>query len=130
MIEKIKIRNMLNIGLTQLETDRLNYHDKYLVKIPEFLDTKRDKRIWIIMYEMTVIQLNLFVDEVYTDEMLDMYVWDWMISFNTLKETAEAKLLMLISIHLDGLLDHLLEYCQSYEYYEACANILKFKEMI
>jgi hypothetical protein len=110
--------------------NKLNYHDRYLLNIPDDIDPKFDKKLWGVIYNLNVVYLDLVQEFVMTDDEIYIVIENWVDLFNNLRSNAEAEKVMLLSIYLYTQFERILEWCLRKEYFEGAANLKRFNELV
>lgn len=109
---------------------KLDYHDRYLLNIPDDIDPKFDKKLWGFVYNLNIVYLDLIQEYTMVDEEIYILVDDWNELYNGLRGLTESDRVMLLSVYLYTQYERILEWCLDMEYYEGAANLKRFNELV
>ena len=110
--------------------EKIKYHDRYLLNIPDDIDPKFDEKLWAVIYNLNVIYLDLIQEYTMVDDEIYIVIENWNDLFNYLRNNAEADKVMLLSVYLYTQYERILEWCIDEEYYEGAANLKRFNELV
>jgi hypothetical protein len=117
--------------MSKMEKDKKNYHDKYILNIPDIIDSKTDKKLWDNVYNILHIYLDMVQGWTMKDDEFELYIVDSIYHYNIIRKLCEndAKN-MLICMYIHTQYENLLEWCVQNEYYEGAYNLKKLDESL
>jgi len=127
MIQKIITTMMTNQEI--IYEHALNI-EKRMRKIPDLIDTKKDKQIWDLMSTCNDILLELVDLEFVTTRELILLSNEYKEILTYLEVITEPAKYFLINLYFVIIMEYMVEYCEDKELFEACSNIKRFEKLL
>jgi hypothetical protein len=117
---------------SKLDKDKDAFHNNYLIKIPDFIDTKSEvgKRNWILLYNLSITYLDMVQDYILSDLDIADYLQEFLDYLYDLREINDMVDYFKYQIWLGDIYTDMFAMCVINEYYEACANLKKFDDIL
>jgi hypothetical protein len=106
--------------------------DNIMINIPDFIDTKVDKKLWNILYSANLKIMDLMCDYVLGEEEFEDIVSDYLIYLDMISYECNLDKMRHTSsiIYLLGVIEVIKGRCLDEELYESLANIKRFEDII
>jgi hypothetical protein len=102
-----------------------------MCEIPDIIDTRNDKVLWDVMFTCNFLLLELVDIDFISENSMNILVADYLGYMVIINDMVQDKSkYFLVNVYFIIMLEYMIDYCEGYELFEACANLKNFSEKI
>lgn len=117
--------------MENIEKIKKEFYNKYLLKIPDEIDNKKDINIYKLYYNINYLYLDLITNYVMDDEKINYLLENYLHFTNTLqKECIDFQKTLILMYNSFEILNILKDFVIENELYEGAANLKRFNDLL